>query len=139
MQKLLKTILDAHQKNYSEKVRIQVLANNTIESDDESSMQTIAIAFKVYPNLAYPEPNTFDEDAFDYEVQASEDAEALAKGYLKSYIADMLKNYPGDCIKYQETLGLTQIQGLGSNLLYQATILVTDYTLYITLYQTGQW
>lgn len=140
MQKLLEAILNAHQKNYSDTVEIQTLANTNIESDDESSMQTLVISFKVPKDLLYPEPNIISDEALNKEIQASEDAEAIAKGYLKEYIKDCLKLYPGDCLKENTDIpGLTQISGIGSNLLYQATILVTDHTLYITLYQTGQW
>lgn len=136
MQNLLNLIQEAHQRDYSETVKMEILANNTIESEDESSMQTIAISFKVSKDLLYPEPNQFSEEALNKEIQASEKSFEIAKEYL---ISQLKSQYNWITPQVTQTMGLCQIQGIASNMLYLANILVTDHTLYITLTYTGQW
>lgn len=136
MQTLLEEIKNLYRKDYTDKVRMQVLADAKIESDDESSMHTMAIAFKVYDRLAYPEPDMFNEEALDYEVQICDTVREMATQYL----LHQLNNYEDQSsVKVTQTEGFTQINGYGRNLLHQATILVSDHTVYITLYFSGQW
>lgn len=135
MQAMLNAIQDACQM-HSNQVQIFANAMHSTESLDESKMQTMAITIKTRPNCKpiYDYDNPDDSP----EIQCQELAYITAKTMLETYICNMLKDCSDTDIKISGTNGFSLIQGFGQNLLYNATLLLTDETLYITLTETGQ-
>lgn len=128
-------ILDGCRK-YIDDVQIYAKANNCIESSDDSAIQTLAISIETRPTS---KPIYDYDDVKDSpEMRCQELAFDHAKYYLCTHIRGML---PNNTISKLETTvdrgNFALINGYHYNLLYSATLVLTDKVLYITYVETG--